>query len=156
MGSINLSWCTFLKHVYWYTWSYFKSTCTYLDLSLRNVLHLEKLLHSWVDSWIPPSAHLQLFNKKLIKRNKTLLTYLLTYYSGKWVLFGKSWKFTRKFIKPEKKLRFLIQHLTANGLRHATCPVHSYDHYIYSLKLIIPLAHKTGHGSYIAFCPLHL
>ena len=27
---------------------------------------------------------------------------------------------------------------------------------IYSLKLIIPLAHKTGHGSYIAFCPSHL
>ena len=39
-------------------------------------------------------------------------------------------QYTRKFRIPEKKLRFLIQQLTANGLRHARGPVHPSDHYI--------------------------
>ena len=39
----------------------------------------------------------------------------------------QNWYDTRKFRIPEKKLRFLIQQLTANRLRHARGPVQSFD-----------------------------
>ena len=41
------------------------------------------------------------------------------------LLFGKSWKLTRKSRIPEKKLRFIIQQIMANGLRHSRGPSRS-------------------------------
>ena len=43
---------------------------------------------------------------------------------------GILWKLTRKSRIPEKKLRFLIQKIMANELRHARGPILPSDHYI--------------------------
>ena len=71
--------------------------------------------------------------------NTTLSLLLLTtcqslYNSSVGLLFGRSWKLTRKHIISEKKLRHLIQLTTAKGLRHTSGPVQPSARYIYAIK----------------------
>ena len=41
------------------------------------------------------------------------------------LLFGRSWKLTRKSEIPDANLKYLIRQITANGLGHARGPVHT-------------------------------
>ena len=54
----------------------------------------------------------------------------------------------RKFRIPGKKSRFLIQQITANGLRHARCSIPPSNCYIYPLPAV--------HSFYIPRCSYHL
>ena len=55
---------------------------------------------------------------------------------GQGILFGKLWELTRKFRIPEKKSRFLIQQIMANGLRLARGFVLPSDSYLNAHDLI--------------------
>ena len=53
------------------------------------------------------------------------------------LLFGRSWKLSRKHRIPEKKLTHLIQRKTANELRHASGPIHASTRYIHANLVIL-------------------